>query len=362
MSNGRISMNKIREILRLREESGLSDRKIGRALSISRPVVAHYLADYKASGLAWDKITAMNDEELLKIFESKRSKESVKYQQLSEKFEYFVRELKKTGVTIGSLWEDYHKEHSDGYAKSQFCYYFQVWRNSCEVTMHLEHKAGEKSFVDFTGKKMTVYDRKTGIGRPVETMVAILGASQLTYAEATESQKKEDWIKANVNALNYFGGVPLAIVPDCLKSAVTDGNQYEADINPEYNDFARHYGAVILPARPNCPQDKALAEGAVKIIYMRIFAPLRNSIFYSLEELNEAVWEKLEIHNNTMFQRMKITRREFFNETEKSVLKPLPADPYELRKFLSLKVQFNYHIAFSPDTHYYSVPWQNKGA
>ena len=361
MSNWRISMNKMRGIIRLSEGNGLSNRQIARALNISRPVVSQYLIDYKASGLSYDKIAVMNDDELMDVFENNRKKESGKYQKLSEKFDYFVKELKKPGVTLDILWKEYKKENQDGYSRTQFCYYFQVWRNSSEVTMHIEHKAGEKLFVDYTGKKLLVCDRKTGAGREVETMVAILGASQLTYAEAVESQKKEDWIKANEHALRYFGGVTQAIVPDCLKSAITNGNKYEADINPEYNDFARYYGTVILPARPDCPKDKALAENAVKIIYTRIFAPLRNSMFYSLEELNEAIWENLETHNNTMFQRMKISRWELFNETEKGALKPLPAEKYELRGFLNLKVQFNYHIAFSPDTHYYSVPWQNKG-
>jgi transposase len=160
--------------------------------------------------------------------------------------------------------------------------------------MHIEHKCGEKMFVDYPGKKLMVYDRTTGVGREVEILVAILGASQLTYAEATESQKKEDWIKANEHALRYYGGVPQAIVPDCLKSAVEKADKYEPDINPEYADFARHHNTVILPARPYSPKDKALAENAVKIIYQRVFAPLRDRIFYSLEEMNEAIWERLE--------------------------------------------------------------------
>lgn len=361
MSNRRTSMNKVREIIRLNETCRISNRQIARALDISRPVVGQYLTYYKKSGLTYADIERMSDEDLASRFEGTKKNQSEKYVKVSEKFEYYAKELKKTGVTLDTLWKEYNAVNPTGYGRTQFCYHFQVWRNSLEVTMHIEHKAGEKMFVDYTGKKMTVYDRKTGVGREAEILVAILGASQLTYVEAVESQKKEDWIKANDNALWYLGGAPQAIVPDCLKSAVDDGNKYEPSINPEYGDFARHYETVILPARPKTPKDKAMVENAVKIVYIRIFAPLRNRIFYSMEELNEAIREQLEIHNNTPLQRMKVSRWELFKEIEQQVLKPLPSCKYELRGFLNLKVQFNYHIYFSPDTHYYSVPWQNKG-
>lgn len=303
----------------------------------------------------------MSDDELVRMLEGVKTKLSERYRDLSERFEYFVKELKRTGVTLDLLWQEYKREKPAGYNRTQFCHHFQVWREtSSELTMHLEHKAGEKMFVDYPGKKFTVYDRTTGAGREVEMMVAILGASQLTYAEATESQKKEDWIKANEHALRYYGGVPQAIVPDCLKSAVERADKYEPDINPEYADFARHHDTVILPARPYSPKDKALAENAVKIVYQRVFAPLRDRIFYSLEELNEAIGERLEVHNHTPFQRMKISRRELFEQSERNALKPLRSEAYELRRFLHLKVQFNYHIGFSPDKHYYSVPWRYR--
>jgi hypothetical protein len=227
--------------------------------------------------------------------------------------------------------------------------------------MHIEHKAGEKMFVDYTGKKLKIYERITGKEKEVEVFVAILGASELTYVEATESQRKEDWLKANEHALSYFGGVPGQIVPDCLKSAVTKGNKYEPDINPVYADFARHYATVIVPARPHNPKDKAMVENAVKITYRRIFAPLRDRLFYSLEEINEAISDLLEEHNNTPFQRMKTSRRELFNEIEKAALRPLPKERYELKEFRRLKVPRNYHIEIREDNHYYSVPWQYKG-
>lgn len=176
-----------------------------------------------------------------------------------------------------------------------------------------------------------------------------------------KARRKKTPIKANEHALRYYGGVPQAIVPDCLKSAVERADKYEPDINPEYADFAKHHNTVILPARPHSPKDKALAENAVKIIYRRVFAPLRDRIFYSLGELNHAIGEQLEIHNHAPFQRMKISRWDLFDQTERNALKPLRPDEYELRRFLDLKVQFNYHIAFGPDKHYYSVPWRYCG-
>lgn len=362
MANRRTSMNKIREIIRLQHESGLSNRQISRALNVSRPVVSEYLINFKLSGLTYEAVKSMKDEKLAEaLLINRPRKETKRYQILSREFEYYTRELKRPGVTLQVLWHEYKQTNPEGYSYTQFCYHYQVWRNSSDVTMHIEHKAGDKMFVDFTGKKLQVYDLKKKEFRDVEVFVAILAASQVTYVEATQSQRKEDWIKANENALWYFGGVSRAIVPDCLKSGVKQASQYEPDINPVYADFARHYGTVILPARPGKSKDKALVEGAVKITYTRIFAALRNRTFYSLEELNQAIREQLEIHNNMHFQRMKTSRWELFNEIEKDVLRLLPAQKYEWKNFLNLKVQFNYHIEVREDRHYYSVPWQYTG-
>jgi len=216
-------------------------------------------------------------------------------------------------------------------------------------------------FVDYTGGKLEICDRITGERKDVEVFVAILAASQLTYVEATWTQRKEDWIKANENALWYFGGVPGVIVPDCLRSGVTKANKYEPEINPVYADFARHYGTAIVPARPHSPKDKAMVENATKIVYQRVFAPLRNRLFFSLEELNEAIREKLEGHNETPFQRIRISRKDLFNEIEKDALRKLPSGRYELKEFRCLKVPSNYHIELREDNHYYSVPWQYRG-
>ena len=210
MARKRINVKKIREILRFKETSDMSDRKIARALNISRPVVAQYVSDFRATGLTYQDIKEMPDSQFLALFEKQRSQKSSKYEQISELFPYFVTELKRTGVTLMILWEEYRIEHPDGYSYSQFCYHFQVWRNASKVTMHIEHKAGDKMFVDYAGDKLAIVNRKTGKVMSVEVFVAILGASQLTYAEASMSQKSEDWIRSNQRAFIYYGGVSQA--------------------------------------------------------------------------------------------------------------------------------------------------------
>ncbi len=354
-------MGKIRELLRLHEKCGLSNRQIARALNISRPVVGEYLVNFKLSGITYQSITTMGDDEVMRTLETRKKKSCEGYRILSERFPYLVKELKKPGVTLDLLWQEYRKQYPKGYSYPQFCYHFRIWHSLSSVSMHLEHKAGEKMFVDYTGKKLKIYERGTGKEKDVEVFVGILPASGLTYVEATGTQKKEDWLKANEHALFYFEGVPGQIVPDCLKSAVTKANKYEPDINPCYADFAKHYSTVIVPARPYSAKDKAMVENAVKIVYRRVFAPLRDRLFYSVDELNQAIKDLLEERNNTPFQRIKMSRRELFDETEKTTLKPLPLRRYELKEFRRFKVPSNYHIEIREDNHYYSVPWQYKG-
>ena len=359
MVNRRIHMGKIKEIIRL-HESGLSIRKIAVALSVSRPVVSQYTVDWKSSGLKYKSISDISDTRLLELLGKKRG-ESQKYRALADNFDYYTKELKKKGVTLYLLWEEYIAKYPHGYKYSQFCYHYQIWRQLDNVTMHIEHKAGDKCFVDFAGQTLQIVDRLTGEITYVEVFVAILGASQLTYAQAVESKTKENLIAATENAFIYFGGVPSAIVPDALKSAVITANKWEPDLNPEYFNFAEYYGTVILPARAGRAKDKALVENAVKIIYSRIFAPLRNRIFYSLRELNEAIAELLDKHNNTQFSRLSTTRKKLFLEIEKDKLMPLPGQRYAFKNIAWPKVGINYHVYLSRDRHYYSVPYRLSG-
>jgi len=361
MSRKRISMKKIREIIRLSAEVGMSMRKISRAVKVSRPVVSQYLSDYRKSGLSLERVKRMSDSSLLALFEKRRSKKSGKYRHLVKLFPEYSKELKRVGVTRKHLWEDYIRSFPEGYSYSQFCYHFQVWKDASEVTMHLEHKAGDRMFVDYAGVKLEITDPGTGELKPAEVFVAVLGASRMMYAEATVSQKKEHWLRSNERAMWYFGGVPAAISCDNLKSGVTYASRYEPGINDLFDDFASYYRTVILPTRVVSPRDKALAENGVKLAYQRIYAPLRDKTFYSLEQINEAIEPLLERHNDAPFQRLGISRRELFEELEKEELKSLPPERYPLKHFKSLKVQINYHIELREDRHYYSVPWQLKG-
>ena len=357
----RISMEKVREVIRLKEQCKLSNRAISRALNVSRPVVRDYLSKLTKAGIDYTQAKQFSDDELLEVIKGSHGSLSQRYEALRRKFDYFATELKRPGVTIERLWQEYRAEYPDGYSYSQFCYHFQLWRSTSELTMHIEHKAGDKMFVDFTGKKLQIVDRNSGEIRDVEVFVAVMGASQYTYVEAILSQKKADWIEANQNALHYFGGAPKAVVPDCLKSAVTTPDPYEPDINPEYADFARHYQTAILPARPNRPRDKALVEGAVRIVYAWIFAALRDRTFFTLEDLNQAIKEQLELYNSKPMQRLKISRKQLFDDIDKALLQPLSPQRYHLRRFKRLKAQFNYHVYLSEDKHYYSVPYRLRG-
>jgi len=361
MARKRIGMKKIREIIRFTCTTNMSERKIARALNISRPVVAQYIRDFNASELTYEQIKDMADSQFLALFEKQKNRKCSKYEELSRQFPHVAIELKKTGVTLMILWNEYQREHPGGYSYSQFCYHFQVWRNASKITMHIEHKAGDKMFVDYAGDRLKVVDSTTGKEQLVEVFVAILGSSQLTYAEASLSQKSEEWIRSNERAFIYFGGVTQAIVPDNLRSGVSKSDKYEPGINPMFDDFAEHYRTVILPARVRRPKDKALVESAVRLVYQRIYAPLRNRTFRSLNELNEAIRDLLKKHNDTPFQRLNMSRRELFERVEKQVLKPLPMERYAIKQCKELTVQFNYHVELREDRHYYSVPWQFRG-
>jgi transposase len=259
------------------------------------------------------------------------------------------------------LWEAYRKEFPDGFQYTQFCFYYNQWKARVNPTMHLDHKAGDKLYVDFAGEKLSITDKESGEIIEVEVFVAILGASQLTYVEAVSSQQKEDFIAACEDALHYYGGVPSAIVPDNLKAAVTKSNRYEPTLNETFADFADHYATTILPARAYRPRDKALVEGAVKIMYSRIYAPVRKAVYHTLAELNTAIKEALEVHNSQPLKGRNYSRRLQFEEVERETLSPLPALRYEFKKQHQATVMKNGHVCLGVDKHYYSVPYRFIG-
>ena len=253
------------------------------------------------------------------------------------------------------LWLEYKQKHPDGLGYSRFCHYYREYKRQSQPVMRFDHKAGDKMFVDFTGKKLHIVAKTTGALKELEVFVSILGASQLTYVEAVESQKKQDFIACTENALLYYEGVPQCIVTDNLKAAVHKSNKYEPSLNETFADFARHYDTTILPTRAYKPKDKALVEGAVRIVYSRIYATLRDQTFYSVEEINAAIKEQLEIHNATPFRSRPHSRRDLFEELERPVLEPLPVARYELKHYGYATVIKNCHIFLNKDKHYYSV-------
>ncbi len=356
-----IIMEKVRELLRLKLRHGVSTREAAHRLRIGKTAASEYVAGFKSSGLTLEEALSLSDSDMAGLLDLKKVTQNERYQQLSTKFEFFEKELKRKGVTLHLLWEEYLTANPQGYLYSQFCYHFEKWEKVQNVSMHQEHKAGDKMYVDFAGVKHSLIDAKTGEIKECEVFVAVLGCSQLAFIEGTTTQTKADWIRVNENALRYFGGVPSAIVPDCLKSAVTKADKYEPLVNQTYSDFGRHYGTTILPARALHPKDKSLVEGFVRMAYTRVFAPLRNQVFYSLEELNLAFLGQLEIHNNKHFQGRKYSRQDLFNDVERIELKPLPIAYYDFKEYMHVRVQYNYYVYLKPDLHYYSVPVQYTG-
>jgi transposase len=341
---------------------GRSKLSIAAQTGVSRNTAKKYMAAFEASGLTFEQVNSLNDKELDDFFGTvKQMPPQDRLVHLQRCFPRIDKELKKPGETRYSLWESYKKEFPDGFSYTQFCFHLAQWKSRVNPVMHQDHKAGDKLYIDFAGVKQSFINRETGEITEVEVFIAILGASQLTYVEAVLSQSKEDLILACENAFHYIGGVPAAVVPDNLKAAVTKSNRYEPTLNETFEDFANHYGTSILPTRAYRPRDKALVEGAVKIVYSRIYAPLRKQVYSSLSELNAAIWAALEVHNNQLLRGRNYSRRLQFEEIERGALSPLPMLRYEFKKQSHATVMKNGHVNLSIDKHYYSVPYRFIG-
>ncbi|WP_224996928.1 IS21 family transposase [Cesiribacter sp. SM1] len=359
MANKRLDMTTLRQLIRLKSE-GRSHRYISSSLGISRTTVVEYVKQLSFSGLSWPALLQLNDEGL-EIALQGSGAGNERHKNLLAFFPYMEEELKKTGVTRQLLWQEYKQDQPDAYGYSQFCYYYQLWSKSTHPTAPLLHKAGEKLYVDFTGQLLEVIDSKTAEISKVQVFVGVLAASGYTYVKACHSQKQQDFIDCLSSCLNYFTGVPALIIPDNLKSAVVKSSRYEPEITLAMKQFALHYNTVILPTRSYKPKDKAAVENAVSNVYRSFFAPLRNQQFFSLQQLNEALAQQLELFNNRKYQHRDYSRRELFEKTEQQVLGPLPLESFSLKKQLRLQVQKNGHIWLSEDKHYYSVPYKYIG-
>lgn len=347
-------MRTIRELLRLALSDQISDRDIGRSLHISHPTVKKYVEAIQSAGLNWAKIEQMDDKALQSIIESARGRRT-DINRPRPDYAYVHQELKKRGVTLYLLWQEYKQANPDGYQDTQFRKYYYDFAKKIDVTLRQHHKFGESLFVDYAGQTVPIYDRITGAISQAQIFVAVLGGSNYTYAEATADQSLPSWTGSHVRCFEYMGGVPKRVVPDNLKSAVHKACRYEPDINPTYRDLGAYYDTVIMPARVVSPQDKAKVESGVLVVERWILASLRNRKFFSLGGLNEAIRELLGVLNQRKFRKIDGSRESVFLAYEKGTLKPLPAHRWEHAQWKQAKVNIDYHIEL--EKHYYSVPY-----
>ena len=352
-------MSKVKQVIRM-HESGVSIKGISKKLGISRNTVKEYLRKINSQNLSPPELLEKDTPELEGMLVASVYT-TEKYLQLECQFPYFEKELKRTGVTRQLLWHEYKEKYSDGYGYSQFCHHFSRWQKTSNASMHMDHEPGDKTFVDFAGKKLSYIERETGEVIPVEVLITCLGYSQMIYVEGFRNQKTENFVNGCEDALYYYHGATKALVPDNLKSGVTVASKYEPEINEMYREFANHYGMVVYPARSRSPQDKALVEKAISIVYNQIYAVLRNRVFYSLEELNQAIWDLLDKINSENFQGKPFSRRDLFEQEERHLLSPLRHDRFEIREGVRVKIMKNSHVLLGKDKHYYSVPFRHIG-
>lgn len=354
MPRERLSMRKIKEVLRLRHEHGLSHRAIAAGCGIGITTAREYLVRAKAAGLSWPLPPDLDEERLEGLLYPPVAKVPPSERAVPDWLAVY-RAVGRKGVTLQLLWQEYRESCPEGFGYSRYCQLYRAWSKTLDVTMRFEHKAGETLYVDYAGQTMEVVNPQTGEITPAQIFVAAQGASNYTFAEATWTQGLADWIGSHVRALEFFGGVNAVVVPDNTKSAVTSPHRYEPDVNKTYCDFARHYGCAVLPARSRRPRDKAKVEAAVLGVERRVLAPLRNHTFFSLDDLNRALREGLDAYNRRPFQKLEGSRLSLFEELDRPALKPLPAARYELAEWKVATVNIDYHVEI--DKHRYSVPY-----
>jgi len=350
----RLPMRKIRDVLRLSAE-GLSTRQIAASLAIGRTTLRGYLDRATELGLAWPLPAEMSDTDLERCL-FHRPYQNTQRIEAQPDWPYIHRELRRKGVTLSLLWEEYRADHPDGYGYSRFCELYTRWEGKLSPVMRQRHPAGERLFVDYAGRTIDVIDPQTGEVRTAQVFVAVLGASNYTFVEATWTQSLPDWIASHVRALNFFGGVTAQIVSDNLKAGVTKACFYDPAINRTYADMAAHYDTAVVPARPYKPKDKAKAEGGVLLAERWILARLRNHQFFSLAEVNAAIRPLLDRLNDKLSRHLGANRRQLFEQLDKPALKLLPVAPYVYAEWKKCRAGLDYHVAI--DKHYYSVPYQ----
>jgi transposase len=346
-------MRCVREILRLKAE-GLSDRAIARSTRLARSTVGDYASRAVAAGLSWPLPEELSDTALEALLFVRGGPAVGARRKPEPDWAGLHRELRRPGVTLMLLWQEYRAGAPEGYGYSRFCELYQSWESRLSPVMRQVHPAGERLFVDYAGQTVELVDGRTGEIGAAQVFVAVLGASSYTYAEATLTQTLPDWIGAHVRALAFFGGVPRQIVPDNLKAAVLKANWHEPGLNPTYQDFATHYGTAILPARPRRPRDKAKVEVGVQVVERWILARLRNQRFFTLGELNSAIGALLGDLNDRPMRHLGASRRQLFDQLDRPALAALPVEAYVYAEWRQRRVGLDYHVDI--DGHYYSVP------
>ena len=347
-------MRKIKEVLRLKWANGLSNRQIARSCGIARPTVSDYLRRAEQAGLSWPLSEGWDDTKLERHLFPESPKGTV-LERGSPSWVEVHQELKKKSVTLFLLWQEYRQQHPQGYQYSWFCNQYRLWLGQQDRVMRQSHRAGEKLFVDYAGQTVPVIDPRTGEIREAQIFVAVLGASNYTYAEATWTQALPDWIASHQRVFTFLGGVTEVVVPDNLLSGVTKAHRYEPDINPTYQDLANHYGVAVVPARVRRPKDKAKVEVGVQIVERWILAALRHQTFFSLTDLNQAIKMLLIRLNQRPFKKLPGSRAQLFLTLDFPALHPLPATPYVYAEWKKVRVHIDYHVEV--EGHYYSVPY-----
>ena len=352
MAARRLKMRKVREILRMKYELCLPHRSIARSLHMSIGTVSEYLAKAKDIGLSWPLPSELDEAQLeAQLFPRRAGSQT----RPKLDFSNIHEELRGTGVTLLQLWVEYATDNPEAYRYSRFCELYSRWKKKLNPTMRQRHRAGEKTFVDYSGKKPHIVNPRTGEVVEVELFVGVLGASSYTYVEATLDQKLDSWVKSHQHMAEYFEGSSEIWVPDNLKSGVDLADRYEPGINRTYEELATHYGAVVIPARVRKPKDKAKVESAVLVVQRWILAVLRHQTFFSLAELNEAIRQQLEILNGREMKNLGASRRELFERLDRPALKPLPSQRYEMATWGEPQVNIDYHVKV--DENYYSVSY-----
>lgn len=345
-------MRKVREVLRLKHALGLSYRAISEATGIGKTGVGEYIRRAEVIGITWPVPGDVDDATLERRLFADPGVPIVPAHTID--WVAVQEELKRRGVTLLLLWQEYRARHPEGYGYSRFCDLYGEWRRRISPTMRQTHVAGEKLFVDFAGDTVPVFDAASGQWRPAQIFIAALGASNYTFAQARWSQSLADWIAAHVDTLTALGGVPKAAVCDNLKAGVTKPSRYEPGINRTYQDLADHYGFVVLPTRVRKPRDKAKVEVAVQIVERWVLARVRNRQFFSLAELNAAIQEGIADLNNRIMRKLGKSRTELFETLDRPALAPLPDTPYRYAQWHKCRVAPDYHVEIAG--HYYSVP------